>query len=164
MVAFETICANENKTFYTSRGKPVTKPDGVPIHKRVSIYAIIRDQQGRVLFVRSSEDSPWELPGGEIEGSELFKETLKRECLEETGLNIHSCTPFEAKPHGQGYLAGSDGNFYNSFHHFYIAHIADCQAKPKPEMETEWIQPTDLGDNQCKPIFHSILHVLRARY
>lgn len=164
MHAIETFCEQETKTFYTSRGKPVTKPDGVPVHKRVSIYAIIRDRQGRVLFVRSGQDSPWELPGGKIEGSETYEEALKRECLEETGLKIHSCAPFEGKPHGQGYLAGSDGKFYNSFHHFYTAHIANDQALPKPEMEIKWIHPTDLGDKQCKPIFIPLLHVLRARY
>lgn len=55
-----------------------------PCTYRISVKAIIKDADGRVLLGRET-DGAWELPGGGLEHGENPKEALAREILEETG-------------------------------------------------------------------------------
>lgn len=53
--------------------------------------AVIRDQQGRFLFVlrgRAPRAGLWSLPGGKATTGETIEETVQREVAEETGLII----------------------------------------------------------------------------
>src|ERR1700687_2746283 len=54
----------------------------------VGVAALIRDKDGRILLVHRtySDDEPWALPGGWLEGNEPIESALERELLEETGL------------------------------------------------------------------------------
>jgi 8-oxo-dGTP diphosphatase len=56
----------------------------------VGVAALIRDERGRVLLVHRtySNDEPWALPGGWLEGTEPIESALERELLEETGLRV----------------------------------------------------------------------------
>src|ERR1044071_6801038 len=56
----------------------------------VGVAALIRDEGGRVLVVHRtySNDEPWALPGGWLEGNEPIEAALERELLEETGLRV----------------------------------------------------------------------------
>jgi 8-oxo-dGTP pyrophosphatase MutT (NUDIX family) len=56
---------------------------------RVSIKAIIEDNDGRALFVQE-KDGRWHLPGGGLENGETIAECLKRELLEEHGTRLIS--------------------------------------------------------------------------
>jgi ADP-ribose pyrophosphatase YjhB (NUDIX family) len=55
---------------------------------RVSIKAIIRNEQGEVLLVREKDDS-WSLPGGGLDHGEVFEEALRRELYEEALITEH---------------------------------------------------------------------------
>ena len=56
----------------------------------VGVAALIRDDRGRILLVHRtySNDEPWALPGGWLEGNEPIESALERELLEETGLRV----------------------------------------------------------------------------
>jgi ADP-ribose pyrophosphatase YjhB (NUDIX family) len=56
----------------------------------VGVQALIRDERGRILLVRRtySNDEPWALPGGWLEGTEAIESGLERELFEETGLRV----------------------------------------------------------------------------
>jgi 8-oxo-dGTP diphosphatase len=58
-----------------------------PTH-RVGVFAIIFDDQGRVLLSRRSDSGWWNLPGGGVEPDEAVAEGLAREVREETGLEV----------------------------------------------------------------------------
>ncbi|MDP9380583.1 MAG: NUDIX domain-containing protein [Chloroflexota bacterium] len=58
-----------------------------------SARAIIQDQQGRVLFVRRSDNAAWVMPAGLLELGESIMDCLKREVHEETGLEVIGATP-----------------------------------------------------------------------
>lgn len=59
----------------------------------ISARAIVRDQQGKILFVRRSDNGDWVMPAGSIELGESILECVKREVKEETGLNVISAIP-----------------------------------------------------------------------
>src|ERR1700680_356107 len=61
----------------------------------VGVAALIRDEHGRVLLAHRtySDDEPWALPGGWLEGNEPIETALQRELLEETGLRVRVGRP-----------------------------------------------------------------------
>ena len=55
--------------------------------------AVIRDREGRLLFVRRRDNGKWGMPAGAWELDETILECLRREVREETGLDAISVTP-----------------------------------------------------------------------
>ena len=54
--------------------------------------AILRDSEGRTLFIRRSDDGRWAWPAGMMELDETVYDALCREVKEETGLDVLSAT------------------------------------------------------------------------
>lgn len=113
-----------------------------PTH-RVGAFAIIRDDQGRVLISRRSDSGWYNLPGGGVEPHEGVPEGLIREVREETGLEVtvgrliglyskpqkHEVVlTFEAEVQG-GTLQSSD----EADHHEWVAPDALAQHKILPK-------------------------------
>jgi ADP-ribose pyrophosphatase YjhB (NUDIX family) len=59
----------------------------------VGARAIIRDDRGRILFVRRKDKGTWGMPAGSIELDESILGCLRREVKEETGLDVVAATP-----------------------------------------------------------------------
>jgi 8-oxo-dGTP diphosphatase len=53
----------------------------------VSVKALIPDDNGKFLMVKEN-NGIWDLPGGRLENGEAILDALKRECLEEIGVNV----------------------------------------------------------------------------
>lgn len=54
---------------------------------RISIKALVLDEQGRIMLVREDNDK-WELPGGGLDHGEDVRKGLAREIKEEMGLEV----------------------------------------------------------------------------
>ena len=54
----------------------------------ISARGVIRDEQGRFLFVRRKDNGLWVMPAGSIELGESIVGCVKREVMEETGLAV----------------------------------------------------------------------------
>jgi 8-oxo-dGTP diphosphatase len=59
----------------------------------IAAYALLQNSEGKCLFLRRSPDSKtnpgrWEPPGGKLDPGERLDEALRREVLEEAGLQI----------------------------------------------------------------------------
>lgn len=50
------------------------------------VYALIQNNEGKVLLVHNTDGGGWSLPGGKVEQGETLIEAVKREIMEETGL------------------------------------------------------------------------------
>ena len=70
------------------RERPVfgRRLDGHRYIGRPSVYAVIRDEGGRILVVRTPEGTF--LPGGGIESGEGCEQALAREAVEECGIRL----------------------------------------------------------------------------
>lgn len=54
---------------------------------RVSVKALVFDREDRVLVIQNN-DGTWELPGGGWEHTETLDQCLRREILEELGVDV----------------------------------------------------------------------------
>lgn len=54
----------------------------------VSVAGIVVRDDGRVLVIRRDDNGHWEAPGGVLELEESFEAGVRREVLEETGLEV----------------------------------------------------------------------------
>ncbi len=59
----------------------------------IAARAIVEDEDGRILFVRRSDNGAWVMPAGSIELEESILDCVKREVWEETGLTVESAYP-----------------------------------------------------------------------
>lgn len=58
-----------------------------PLHS-VSVAGVTFDECGRVLLIRRRDNGAWQAPGGVLELGETFEQGVRREVLEETGVEV----------------------------------------------------------------------------
>jgi ADP-ribose pyrophosphatase YjhB (NUDIX family) len=54
----------------------------------VAVTAVIQDDTGRILLIRRTDNDLYAIPGGGLELGETLTQTVQREVLEETGINV----------------------------------------------------------------------------
>jgi 8-oxo-dGTP pyrophosphatase MutT (NUDIX family) len=59
--------------------------------KRVAVDVLIRDQEARVLIVKPTYKPGWDLPGGMVEANESPLAAVRRELIEELGIELPRC-------------------------------------------------------------------------
>ncbi len=67
--------------------KPLDAESSSPIF-RIGVFALIFDDEGRILLGHRRDIDWWNLPGGGMEAGETVDEALCREVREETGLEV----------------------------------------------------------------------------
>lgn len=71
------------------RQEYVNDPDAPAPNSLVpAVSAIVTDESGQVLLQRRADNDLWSVPGGTVEAGESVLDALRREVLEETGLEI----------------------------------------------------------------------------
>jgi len=74
---------------------------------RLSVKAIIRDENGNVLAVKENNRAYWDLPGGGVDHNETIRQAIARELNEEVSLT-GDFTHRVIDVHGPTYLADHD--------------------------------------------------------
>jgi len=77
----------ESDATHSTVGSAAAGGDARRIHVSA---AVIRDDEGRLLMVRKTGTTAFMQPGGKPEHGESASETLRRELLEELGLDLHA--------------------------------------------------------------------------
>ncbi|KOU84765.1 MULTISPECIES: NUDIX hydrolase [unclassified Streptomyces] len=70
---------------YMSTGSPQVK--STPLHS-VSVAGAVLREDGRLLAIRRADNGTWELPGGVLELTEAPEAGVRREVMEETGIEV----------------------------------------------------------------------------
>ncbi|MCX5075617.1 NUDIX hydrolase [Streptomyces sp. NBC_00513] len=70
---------------YMSTGSPQDK--STPLHS-VSVAGAVLREDGRLLAIRRADNGTWELPGGVLELTESPEAGVRREVVEETGIEV----------------------------------------------------------------------------
>lgn len=88
----------------------------------IATRAVVRDDAGRHLLIRRSDNGVWALPAGAMELGESIEDCAVREVREETGLRAAAVTPF-ALHTGPGY---THVNMYgDTYQHFVVLFRVD---------------------------------------
>jgi 8-oxo-dGTP diphosphatase len=122
-----------------------------PRRQRVAAYAEIRDEKGRVLLVKSTDEigGQWFLPGGGIGFGESPLDALHREVFEETGLAIRDA---ELRTIVSDVVEWRREQVH-SIRLIYRAHAIGPAQVLRHEVDgstvlAEWVHPDDLADRR----------------
>ena len=108
--------------------------------------AVVRDEQGRILLLRRSDNGQWSLPAGMIEPGEQPADAVVREVFEETGVRVEI-----ERLAGVG---SHDSVYPNGDHCQYLVAWFRCrpvggEARPDGEesLDVGWFAPDALPDS-----------------
>jgi ADP-ribose pyrophosphatase YjhB (NUDIX family) len=125
-----------------------------PEHPRVGVGGVVFDPEGRVLLIlRGAEPMRglWSIPGGLLDVGETMAEGVRREVLEETGLEVTvgpQVITFER------ILRDDDGGV--PYHYVLIDYLCEAAEDAVPmaasdALDARFVDPADLGDYQTTP-------------
>lgn len=112
---------------------------------RAAVVAVIRDERGRLLVARRAHEpakGTLDLPGGFTECYETAEESLSREVLEETGINIPSAHYLFSQPNIYPY-SGIDIHTMDLFFEIIVDSNVVFEGKDDVS-ELMWIAPEDI--------------------
>lgn len=125
------------------------KEEGKDYITRPAVYCVMLNSKNNKLAIIQTSDGRYFLPGGGIEDNETHEECLKREALEEMGMDIEI-----------GFFLGSANRYFfstNEFKHylnegyFYICNIGKKICEPiEKDHFLKWIEPS----KAIKILFH----------
>lgn len=99
----------------------------------VGARAVIRDDAGRVLLIKRSDNGHWSLPAGAMELGESITECAVREVFEETGLAAEEVEPYAL-------YTGADYTNTNQWGHTYQLFVTAFRV---PRWSGELVRVTD---------------------
>lgn len=110
------------------------------------VFAVVRDEQGRVLLAQRADTRNWELPGGRVEPGESATDALRREVQEETGIEIAPTGLVGVYTDPGHVMAYPSGETRQPFAVCVHAHATGGHLQPdKCEiLAVAWVQPTEL--------------------
>jgi len=134
-LGFKEINGQKKKRFEFLReeAEPLRHPEAV-------VGPLIYNDRGEILLIKNPKFLDyWTIPGGHIELDEPAEETLKREIMEETGLELKNIEPIS-------FSEGINPEFFHKKKHFiflsYLAQVAGGELTKSNEMtEYLWIDP-----------------------
>jgi len=142
-------------------------PDA-PVANRivVAVAAVVRDERGRVLLIRRTDNGRYAVPGGAQEIGESVGQAVVREVREETGIEVvpTRLTGVYSDPrHVIAYPA--DGEVRQEFSLCFLARpVGGVPRTSEESSEVLWVEPERLGGLDIHPAVRlRIEHALRDR-
>ena len=134
----------------------------VPRHKVIAKVLIINDEGEVLCMTRSRHDDNrpggWDFPGGDVEQDETIEEGLKREALEEAGIQLHNpqlvYTMSDSRHWGVG-------NWL-----FFVEHT---EGRPEVRMSRdhevfEWLAPDALLEKSDYELHHELINFITRHH
>jgi ADP-ribose pyrophosphatase YjhB (NUDIX family) len=111
----------------------------------VGARCVLRDDAGRVLLIKRSDNRIWAMPAGTMELGDTLGTTAIREVFEETGLTATAVTPFALYT----LVDGPPNMFGHTYQHVTMACRVDgwsgeLQRVTDETLDAAWYAPADL--------------------
>lgn len=118
----------------------------------VAVSVFVRDERGRVLLIRRSDNGLWSLPSGGQEIGETVVQTAVRETHEETGVTVEVTGIVGVYSDPGHVVAYSDGEVRQQFSLCFRA--VPVTGTPTPSSEStdvRWVPCDELSDYDIHP-------------
>ncbi|HSA32149.1 MAG TPA: NUDIX hydrolase N-terminal domain-containing protein [bacterium] len=113
------------------------------ITPKVGVNGAVFSEDGKILVEKRAEDKHWGLPGGWAENGETPEQSLKREFLEETGLDVEPIKFVKVFSR----LPGMFGQPHTSVHLLYLCRVKDGKIKISEEsLEIGFFHINEIAD------------------
>ncbi|MFF3067165.1 NUDIX hydrolase [Kitasatospora sp. NPDC057936] len=128
-------------------------PDAPPANSVVpSVTAVVTDAEGRLLLIHKTDNDLWALPGGGHDIGESVADTVVREVLEETGIDVEVAAVVGLYTDPGHVMAYDDGEVRQQFSICFKARpIGGTLRTSSESKEVRWVDPADLDDLDIHP-------------
>jgi ADP-ribose pyrophosphatase YjhB (NUDIX family) len=118
----------------------------------VAVTAFIQDQAGRILLIRRTDNDLYAIPGGALELGETLTETVQREVLEETGIEVQVTGLIGVYSDPAHVIEFTDGEVRQEFSICFRATPTGGQLRTSDESrEVLWTDPAGLDELTIHP-------------
>ncbi|MCP2164424.1 NUDIX hydrolase [Goodfellowiella coeruleoviolacea] len=119
---------------------------------RTAVSAVVRDQAGRVLMIRRTDNNRYAIPGGGMEPGETVTGAVVREVGEETGINVEVTGFIGIYSNPRHVIEFSDGEVRQEFSLCFAARPIGGQVRTSDESsEVDWVEPDQLAELDIHP-------------
>lgn len=128
-----------------------------PTSRKASASVFVRDDAGRLLLLRRTDNDLWTIPTGGVKKAETVAQAGVRECREETGLDVEVTGlvgVFSTPDHVIVYMHGDKVDEVRQPINICLrARVIGGTVRPGPgeAREVRWVDPDDLQDYPIHP-------------
>ncbi len=126
-------------------------------HLQVAV-GIIRNASRQIFLAQRAASSymanKWEFPGGKIEQNETAEQALKRELMEETGIEVTAATAIGQADHSYDDLRVTL--------HFFLVEGWNGEPYGREGQPQRWVEQRDLVADEFPPANHPLISRLVA--
>lgn len=131
----------------------------------VAVTAFIQDETGRLLLIRRTDNDLYAIPGGALELGETLTQTVQREIMEETGIQVEVTGLIGIYSNPDHVIEFTDGEVRQEFSICFRANPTGGELRTSSESkEVLWVAPAELDSLNIHPSIHlRIQHGLEKR-
>jgi 8-oxo-dGTP pyrophosphatase MutT (NUDIX family) len=136
----------------------------------VAVTAFVQDESGRLLLIRRTDNDLYAIPGGALELSETLTQTVQREVMEETGIEVQVTGLIGIYSDPDHVIEFTDGEVRQEFSICFRAQPTGGEPRTSNESkEVLWRDPADLDALNIHPsirlrIRHGLEHRAEPYY
>lgn len=118
----------------------------------VAVTAFVRDEAGRLLLIRRTDNDLYAIPGGALELGETLTQTVQREVMEETGIAVNVTGLIGVYSDPEHVIEFTDGEVRQEFSICFRADPTGGDLRTSDESkEVLWVAPADLDALNIHP-------------
>jgi ADP-ribose pyrophosphatase YjhB (NUDIX family) len=119
---------------------------------RPAVSALVRDEGGRLLMIRRTDNDKYAIPGGGQEVGETVAQTVVREVEEETGIHVEVIGLVGIYSNPAHVMAYDDGEVRQEFSLCFRARPIGGELRTSSESkEVLWVEPDRLDELDVHP-------------